>query len=85
MFRRVIHWDLYCSPCVFGGSEDNIKQALENLANEGSERGLLLRKDKYELSSINDLPSVDDAEKRKFGNHFNVLGAALGSKEFLSS
>ena len=67
------------------GSEDQIKQTLEILANESPERGLFLRKDKLKLWSIKDLPSVDQAVKRNLGNGFEILGAAVGSKEFVAS
>ena len=66
-------------------SEDQIKQTLEILANEGPERGLFLRKDKCELWSIKDLPSVDQAVKRNLENGFEILGAAVDSKEFVAS
>ena len=69
----------------FAGSEDQIKQTLEILANEGPERRLFLRKDKCELWSIKDLPFVDQAVKRNLGNVFKILGAAVGSKEFVAS
>ena len=48
-------------------------------------RSLFLRKDKCELWSIKDLPSVDQAVKRTLGNGFQILGAAVGSKEFVAS
>ena len=48
-------------------------------------RGLILRKDKCELWSIKDLPSVDQAVKNNLGNEFEVLGAAVGSKDFVAS
>ena len=60
------------------GSEDQTKQTFEILANECPERGLILRKDKSELWSIKDLPSVDQAVKRKLGNGFEALRAAVG-------
>ena len=47
--------------------------------------GLYLRKDKCELWSIIDLPSVDREVTRNMGNGFEVLGAAVGSPEFVSS
>ena len=49
----------YIDDGFIAGSEDQIKQTLEILANEGRERGLILRKDKSELWWINVLPSVD--------------------------
>ena len=66
-------------------SEDQIKQTLEILANECPERGLVLRKEKCELWSIKDLPSVDQTVKRNLGNGFEVLGAAVGSKDLFAS
>ena len=47
------------------GAEDQIKQKLAIQASEGPERNLILRKDIYEQWSIKDLPSVDQAVKRK--------------------
>ena len=44
-----------------------------------------MRKDKCELWSIIDLPSVDREVTRNMGNGFEVLGAAVGSTEFVSS
>ena len=44
-----------------------------------------MRKDKCELWSIKDLPSVDQAVKRNLGNGFDVLGAAVVSKDFVAS
>ena len=67
------------------GSEDHFKQTVEILDNECPERGLISRKDKCELWSIKDLPSVDQAEKRNLGNGFEVLGATVGSKDFVAS
>ena len=55
-------WYLYVG--FIAGSEDQIKQTLEILANEGPQRGLILIKDKSELWSIKDLPSVDQAVKK---------------------
>ena len=66
------------------GSEYQIR-TLVILANEGPKRGLYLRKDKCELWSIVDLPSVDREVERNTGNGFEVLGAAVGSPEFVSS
>ena len=76
--------------CLIDGfiawSEDQINQTLEILANKvPTERGLILRKDKYELWSIQDLPSVDQAVKKNVGIGFEVLGGAVGSKEFVAS
>ena len=64
------------------GSEDQSQTTLDNFANEG---GLYLRKDKFELWSIVDLPSVDGEVTRNTGNGFEVLSAAVGSPEFVSS
>ncbi|XP_075259889.1 uncharacterized protein LOC142351636 [Convolutriloba macropyga] len=75
----------YLDDGFIAGSEDQTKQTLEILANEGPERGLILRKDKCELWSIKDLPSIDQAVKRILGNGFEILGAAVGSKEFVAS
>ena len=75
----------YLDDGFIAGSVDQIKQTLEVLANEGPERSLILRKDKCELWSIKDLPSVDQAVKRNLGNRFEILGAAVGSKEFVAS
>ena len=58
---------------------------LDSLAKEGPERGLILRKHKYELCSIKDLPSVDQIVEKNLGNGFDVLGAAVGSNEFPAS
>ena len=44
-----------------------------------------MRKDKCELWSIVDLPSVDREVTRNTGNGFEVLGVAVGSPEFVSS
>ena len=44
-----------------------------------------MRKDKCKLWSIIDLPSVDREVTRNMGNGFEVLGAAVGSPEFVSS
>ena len=44
-----------------------------------------MRKDKCELWSIKDLPSVDQTVKRNLGNGFEVLGAAVGSKDLFAS
>ena len=67
------------------GSEDQIRTTLDILANEGAKRGLYLTKHKCELWSIVDLPSVDREVTRNTGNHFKVLGAAVGSPEIVSS
>ena len=61
------------------GSGDQIKQTLEIAANEAPDRGLILRKDKCELWSIEDLPSDDHAVRKNLGNGFEVQGAAVGS------
>ena len=67
-------------------SEDQINQTLEILANKvPAEKGLILRKDKYEQWSIEDLSSVDQAVKKNVGIGFEVLGGAVGSKEFVAS
>ena len=67
------------------GSEDQIRTTLDILATEGPKRGLYLRKDKCELWSIVDLPSVDQEVTRNLGNGFEVLGSAVGSPDFVSS
>ena len=81
----LLQYTWYLDYGFIAGPEDQIKQTFEILANEGPERGLTLRKDKCELLSIKDLPSVDQAEKRNLGNGFEVLGAAVGSKDFVAS
>ena len=55
----LLQHSLYLDDRFIAGSEDQTKQKLEILANEGPERGLILRKNKCELWSIKDLPSVD--------------------------
>ena len=72
----------YLDDGFVAGSEDQIRTTLDILANEGPKRGLYLRKDKCELWSIVDLPSVDREVTRNMGK---VLGAAVGSPEFVSS
>ena len=44
-----------------------------------------MRKDKCQLWSINDLPSFDQASNSNLGNGFEVLGAAVCSKELFTS
>ena len=75
----------YLDDGFVAGSEDQIRTTLDILANEGPKRGLYLRKDQCELWSIVDLPSVDREVTRNMGNGFEVLGAAVGSPEFVSS
>ena len=75
----------YLDDGFIAGSEDQIKQTVEILANEGPERGLILRKDKRELWSIKDLPSVDQAVKSNLGNGFEFMGAEVVSKDFVAS
>ena len=81
----LVQYTWYLDDGFFAGSEDQIKQTLEILANEGPERSQFLRKDKCELWSIKDLPSINQAVKKNLGNVFEVLGAAVGSKEFVAS
>ena len=69
----------YLDDGFVAGSDDQTRTTLDILANEGPERGLYLRKDKSELWSIVDLPSVDREVTRNMGNGFEVLGAAVGS------
>ena len=77
--RGLLHHTWYLDDGFIAGSEDQIKQTLEILANEGPERGLKFRKDKCELWSTKNLPSVDQAVKRNLGNGFEFLGVAVGS------
>ena len=81
----LVQHTLYLDDGFIADSEDQIKQTLKILANEGPERGLFLRKDKCGLWSIKDLPSVDQAVKRNLGNGCEILGAAVGSKVFVAS
>ena len=74
----------YLNDGIIAGSEDQIKQTLEILANEGPHRGLILRKDECELWSIKDLHSADQTVKRNLGNEFEVRGAAVGC-EYVAS
>ena len=75
----------YLDDGFVAGSEDQIRTTLHNLANEGPKRGLYLRKDKCELWSIVNLPSVDREIVRNTSNGFEVVGAAVASPEFDSS
>ena len=67
------------------GSGDQIKQTLEIPDNEAPDRGLILRKDKCELWSIEDIPSDDQAVRTNLGKVFELLGAAIGTKNFFAS
>ena len=75
----------YLDDGFVAGLEDQIRTTLDILANEGPKRGLDLRKDKCELWSIIDIPSVDREVTRNMGNGFEVLGAAIGSPELVPS
>ena len=75
----------YLDDGFVAGSENQIRTTLDILANEGPKRGLYLRKDNCELLSIVDLPSVDQEVIKNTGKGFEVLGAAVGKPEFVSS
>ena len=67
------------------GHGDQIRTTLDILARKGPKRCLYLRKDKCKLFSVIDLHSVDREFTKNSGNGFEVLGAAVGSPEFVSS
>ena len=71
----------YIDDGFFAGSEEQILDTLKIIANEGSERGLILRKDKCELRLVKNFPSIDQAVKSNFGEGSAVLGVAVGSKK----
>ena len=75
----------YLDDGFVAGSENQIQTTLDILANEGPKRGLYLRKDNCEPLSIVDLPSVDREVTKNTGKGFEVLGAAVGKPEFVSS
>ena len=73
----------YLDDGFVAGSEDQIRTTLNILANEGPKSGLYLRKDKSELWSIVNLPSVDRKVTRNTGKGFEALGSAVGSPQNL--
>ena len=66
------------------GSEDQMQTTLDILAIECPKMGLFLRKDECKLWSVVDLPSVDREATKNIDNGSEVLGAAVGSSEFVS-
>ena len=74
----------YLDVGFIAGSEDQIRTTLDILANESLKKGLYLRKNMCKLWSFVDLPSVGREVTRNTGNGFEVLGATVGSPEFVS-
>ena len=64
----------YLDDGFLAGSEDQIRTTLDILANVCPKRGLYLRKDKCELWSIVDLPSVDQEVTGNTSNGFGSTG-----------
>ena len=58
---------------------------MEILTESGEKFGLELRKDKFELWSIESMTKVDSLIKRNCADGNGILGAPIGSDDFVSS
>ena len=65
------------------GSEDDLIRSWDLLFQLGPDRGLHVRVDKCELWSTVDLDRLDIRIKRNYISGLEVLGAALGTPEFV--
>ena len=74
-------WCLYDGVLV--GSEDNVFRSWYLLCKLGSDLGLPVRVDKCEFWSTRDLERLDLRKKRNDYPGLEVLGAAVGSTEFV--
>ena len=73
----------YLDDGVLVGSEDDLIRSWDLLCQLGPDRGLHLKVDKCELSSTVDLDRLDIRIKRNDISGPEVLGAALGTPEFV--
>ena len=73
----------YLDDGVLVGSEDDLIRSWDLLCQLGSDRGLDVSVDKCELWSTVDLDRLDIGIKRKDISGLEVLGAALGTPEFV--